>query len=271
VTKRLLLSLAATVLTLSWVGAAPLAQATSYTACDGVWVVVDYGSLGGGVKTSCATSFSTGTAALRSAGFDPTLSDGFVAKISGRPSKPDPQKDYWSYWHATRKSDGSYGNWSYSTAGSNAFHPAKGNAEGWHYVSLSETASGPDATPANNPAASVTATPTATKTATAKATKKATATTKATTTTSATTKVSASASTSTTSSPVQATASATPSATASQTPSVTVSDVAADAPSATTDGEPTPGSPVGTIAAGVAVIAAVGGLGSWWLTKGRHS
>ena len=33
---------------------------------------------------------------------------GFVDKINGKPGKPDRNKAYWSYWHATRKADGSY-------------------------------------------------------------------------------------------------------------------------------------------------------------------
>ena len=57
------------------VAAAPaLPQAAS---CSGVWVVVDFGSLGG-ISSRCATSYGTGMAALRSAGFSPSVSEGFV-------------------------------------------------------------------------------------------------------------------------------------------------------------------------------------------------
>ncbi len=147
--RRILLTLAAAALT--FVGAAPAALAdTTYTACNGVWVIVDYGSLGG-VSTSCATSYSTGTTALRSAGFSPTLDNGFLTKINGKPSAPDPQTAYWSYWQATRQADGSYSGWKYASTGANSSHPVKGNAEGWHYVSVSGGASAPGATPAKEP------------------------------------------------------------------------------------------------------------------------
>lgn len=273
--KRLLLAAAVAVLALGWVGTAPSAQAATFTACDGVWVVVDYGALGGGVTSACAASFSTGTAALRSAGFDPSVNDGFVEKISGKPAKSEPTKSYWSYWQATRKSDGSYGSWSYSSAGSNAYHPKKGDAEGWHYVSLSDPASGPDATPTKNPAAAVTPTPTPTKSASTKPTKKATA--SATTSASTSAKASGTA-TATASAEPTALASASPSAAEpSPTPSAVApgasTDVTTSAAEAPTVEAPPPasGSPAGTIAAGVAVFAAVGGLGSWWLVKGRRN
>lgn len=266
--RRTLLAIAASVLTLGWVGAAPSAQAASYSACDGVWVIVDFGSLPGGVQVECATEFSTGTVALRTAGrsgFDPKLSDGFVERIAGQPTKSEPTKAYWSYWHASRKSDGSYGSWSYSNDGSNAYHPKKGDAEGWHYISLSEKASGPGKTPAANPA--VTPTPTPTR-STPKPTKKATA--SATPSASASAKSTATATSSATagssSSPSAAESSLTPSAPATTTD---VTAVAIEAPTAEPT-QPASGSPVGTIAAGVVVIAAAGGIGGWWLVKGRR-
>lgn len=268
--KRLLLAAAVAVLTLGWVGTAPSAQAATFSACDGVWVVVDYGALGGGVKSACAASFSTGTAALRSAGFDPSVSDGFVEKIGGKPAKSEPTKSYWSYWQATRKSDGSYGSWSYSNAGSNAYHPKKGDAEGWHYVSLSDPASGPDATPAKNPAA-VTPAPTPT-TASPTPSKKPSATTKASASASApssTKAASATPSASSSSGPTESpTATTEVAATEKGTVPISAASAATEAPSA--DAQPSSGSPTGTIAAGVAVLAAFGGLGSWWLVKGRR-
>ena len=111
------------------------AQATS---CAGVWVVVDYGALGG-TQTACAASgYSTGMAALRSApGFPPTLDNGMVVKINGLPAVPNIQENYWSYWHATRQSDGSYSSWSYSSVGPSSYHPVAGGAEGWRYAPVS--------------------------------------------------------------------------------------------------------------------------------------
>lgn len=244
--KRLLLALAASVLTLGWVWTAPSAQATTYTACEGVWVVIDYGTLGGGVDTKCATSFSTGTAALRSAGFSPTLEGGMVTKISAKPGNPDLNKYYWSYWQATRKADGSYSGWSYSNAGSNASHPTKGNAEGWHYVGLSDSASGPGSKPPNNPAAKATASPSGTKT-TAKASASVSA------------KVPPSAS---------ATATPSPNPVASVAPTPTPQQTAAvnPDPSAPTDS----GSPLPLIITSTVVVAGGAGAGAWWLWRGRR-
>lgn len=263
--RRLLLAVAAATLALGWAGAATAAQATTYSACNGVWVIVDYGSLGDGVKTSCATSFSTGTAALRSAGFALTLDNGFVTRIGTKPTSPNIQKAYWSYWQAKRKSDGSYSGWSYSNAGSNAYHPTKGNAEGWHYVNLSDTASGPSATPPKNPAvaaATTKATPTATATATATAKS----------TSKATSKATSSKATSTPSATEATTSSATPSSTpsASASPSAVPTPAVVAAPEATTDsGTGTAGSPLPLIITGVVVVAGGASAGAWWLWRGR--
>nr|WP_300144004.1 hypothetical protein [Propionicimonas sp.] len=253
--------------------AAPLPQAAT---CTGVWVVVDFGSLGG-TSTKCATSFDTGTKALKSAGFSVTIDDGFVYKIAGKPSKPDINKAYWSYWHATKQDDGSYSDWSYSNVGANGYHPTRGNAEGWRYQSLSEGKVPPAARPPKADTASPTPKPTATKpkpTAkpSAKPTPKPTATKSATTSPSAS--ATASVSASATASP-SATASASATPTPSATPSVdaTPTDVVTpSAEEATATAEPAPdagGSPVGAIAAGVVVVAAGAGLGGWWWLKGR--
>jgi len=250
VIKRLLLALAAAVLTLGWVWTAPSAQATTFTACEGVWVVVDYGTLGGGVDTKCATSFSTGTNALRNAGFSPILEAGMVTQISAKPAKPVIDKAYWSYWQATRKTDGSYSGWSYSNSGSNAYHPTKGNAEGWHYVSLSEAASGPGSKPPNNPAVKAVATPSATK---------ASASSKASASASASSKPSASASTSATPTPTPAAAD-----TQSSTPQPTV--VSSPDPSAPTGGS----SPLPLIITSTVVVGGGAGAGAWWLWRGRR-
>lgn len=114
--------------------AAPVPAAAT---CAGVWVVVDYGSLGG-TSTSCATSFSTGTAALRGAGFSPTLDNGMITKINGVPATVNMQDHYWSYWHASLQADGSYSGWTYSSLGANAYHPTAGSADGWRYQALAD-------------------------------------------------------------------------------------------------------------------------------------
>jgi hypothetical protein len=265
VIRRIALTLAAAALTL--VGAAPAALAdTTYSACNGVWVVVDYGSLGG-VSTQCATSFSTGTAALRSAGFTPTLTNGFLEQINSKPSSPNRQIAYWSYWHATRNSDGSYGGWSYSNAGANSYHPVKGNAEGWHYVSISGGASAPGATPPKNPV--VAAAPAPAKQSTSAAPTKSTKTgTKTTSTQPATSSSSSSAAAPTTSSNTQ-TSSASPSPSGSVTsPSASPSSPAPTA--VPPEGDVPAGSPIAAIATASALAVGTAGAGGWWLWKGRR-
>lgn len=150
--------------------AAPAPQAAT---CAGVWVVVDYGSLGG-TSTSCATSFSTGTAALRGAGFSPTLDNGMITKINGVPATVNVQDHYWSYWHASLQADGSYSGWTYSSLGANAYHPVAGSADGWRYQALADGYVAPGAAPPKRVATTAPATTApaqaTTKAATAKAT-----------------------------------------------------------------------------------------------------
>ncbi|MCC6496362.1 MAG: hypothetical protein IT193_08900 [Propionibacteriaceae bacterium] len=235
--------------------ALPLPQAAT---CGGVWVVVDYGSLGG-ISTHCATSYSNGTGALRSAGFGPVLDNGMIVKIGGKPATVNTNESYWSYWHATRKSDGSYSGWSYSNLGGNAYHPTKGNAEGWRYQSTSGGKVAPGAAPPKNPVAKPTPTRTSTKPS-SKPTVKATPTTKASATRSATATARATKAT------TVPTATPSPTPTASVEPTATESETEVTEPSPPTD----PGSPVGAIAAGSLVTAGAAGVGAWWLLKGRR-
>jgi len=280
VNRGLLWSLLIAVLTLGWVGTAPQASAAT-SSCNGVWVVVDYGSLGG-TSTKCATSYSTGRAALTSAGFDPTLDNGMITKISGKPGNPDPNKNYWSYWTATLKSDGSYSGWSYSNLGATSSHPAKGNAEGWRYQPLSAGKVAPGVTPPKGegtPKPTPTPTPTRTTTkptASAKptATATSTATKKPTATASATSpRPTVSASTAPTS--ASPTAGQTPGQTPAQSttgPLDTPTPLSDDATQEANNSEPSGkgGSPVGAIAVGSIVLAGSAGVGGWWLLKGRR-
>ncbi|MFT3969475.1 MAG: hypothetical protein QM695_04130 [Micropruina sp.] len=262
-----------------------LPQAAS---CSGVWVVVDFGSLGG-ITTRCATSHGTGAAALRSAGFSPTITEGFVYKISGKPSKPDINKAYWSYWHATRNADGSYNGWTYSNLGANSYQPTAGNAEGWRFQSLSEGKVRPGAAPPSgtetakpSKSAKPKPTPSATPTPSKKPSSKPTASrtpsasakagtpsasgkpsTKASATTGATTTSPASSAT-----PTSSSAPATPGGADPSSP-VAV-PVSAEAPSAVPADEAGSGSPVGLITTLGIVVAGVAGLGGWWW-KGRNS
>ncbi|MCA1710486.1 MAG: hypothetical protein LC789_02145 [Actinobacteria bacterium] len=107
-------------------------------ACDGVTVVVDFNSLGGGEQTGCAAGDpSSGLTALRSAGFTPTRAAQeagyFVCRINGKPAndpcqKASPANAYWSYWHAQPG-----GTWTYSNSGAANYDPAPGTAEGWAF------------------------------------------------------------------------------------------------------------------------------------------
>lgn len=138
----------------------PVRQSSASTlpqqiSCSGVWVVVDFGSLGGGTSTECATSHGTGLDALRSAGFAPVFRDSFVYQLSGKPSKPDITKAYWSYWQATEQDDGSYSAWTYSTLGASVSQPEQGSAEGWSYISLGDGTTPPGVKPPTDGTGSV--------------------------------------------------------------------------------------------------------------------
>ncbi|MEJ2856215.1 MULTISPECIES: hypothetical protein [unclassified Saccharothrix] len=111
--------------------------ASAASECAGVTVVVDFGSLGGGVRTGCAGGDpGSGLAALGGAGFAFDLASrqpGFVCRINGVPTSDPcfnaaPNTAYWSYWHGTAG-----GSWSYSSAGASAYDPAPGSVEGWAF------------------------------------------------------------------------------------------------------------------------------------------
>jgi hypothetical protein len=119
------------------VPAAP-AAAAACTQDSGVTVVVDFGSLGGGTKTRCASGDpSSGLAALRGAGFTPTRAAQqpgyFLCRIDGKPAndpcqRTSPANAYWSYWHAKPA-----GSWTYSDLGPADYDPARGTVEGWAF------------------------------------------------------------------------------------------------------------------------------------------
>ena len=105
--------------------------------CTGVWVVVDGSSLAGGASaTKCATTFNTGTDALRSAGFAVRRSNGMICAIDALPASCRvTTQAYWSYWQASRTADGSYGPWVYAQLGPDSYEPIQGDAEGWAFGS----------------------------------------------------------------------------------------------------------------------------------------
>ncbi len=278
--KRALLAAALTATLVAGAAAVPAAAQVLPQAetCNGVWVVVDFGSEGGGTKTDCATSYGTGVAALTSVGLDPTIAGGFVSTIGGKPTKPDINKAYWSYWQATLKSDGSWTAWSYATEGATTSHPKKGTAEGWHYVSLDDSNDPPGAKPPAGvaaptaPTASATSKPPATASPkpTPKATGKATTTAKPTPRPTAATATPEASSAIPTQAPTSSPASSAPTATpvASSATPVATAEVTAAPRSEVTPAQAAGGSPVGAIVAGVLIVLAALGVG-WWFWRGR--
>jgi hypothetical protein len=116
------------------VATAPPAAAAACTGTTGVTVVVDFGSLGGGVVTRCAPGDPTsGLAALTGAGFTYAFVPrfpGFVCQINVKPNPCNgaPTSAYWAYWHAPR-----HGAWTYSTAGAASYNPKPNTVEGWAF------------------------------------------------------------------------------------------------------------------------------------------
>lgn len=111
---------------------------------DHVWVHVEWDD---GHKGGCATDFSNGLVALRSAGFAVDETGGFITKIDGRPN-PAGKTDWWSYWHKAPQSDGSYPEWEFSQLSATAYKPTPGTVEGWRlWHSFSETAQQPKHNP----------------------------------------------------------------------------------------------------------------------------
>jgi hypothetical protein len=135
-------------------GPAPVAAAAACSGTSGVTVVVDFGSLGGGVQTSCAAGDpSSGLGALSSAGhgyaFVPRQ-PGLVCQVDARPNPCNgaPTTAYWSYWHASRG-----GSWSYSTLGAGGYNPPPGSVEGWAFGAGRRPGIAPPAAPAPPPPA----------------------------------------------------------------------------------------------------------------------
>jgi len=142
-------------------------------SCSGVWVVVES-------SVQCATSHSTGLDALRSAGFSvETIGTGYVCRIDGSPSTCTMATPYWSYWHATRNADGTWGDWQYAQRGASTYAPPTGSAEGWAF--------GDGTPPSGTPPASATTSTTTTRTTTTTTTTKPATSSSSTTTSKATT------------------------------------------------------------------------------------
>ncbi|HET7723368.1 MAG TPA: hypothetical protein VFK68_01910 [Propionibacteriaceae bacterium] len=261
-----LLGLAALLGSLGWytpAQALPAPQAT----CSGIWVVVDYAALGGGSTIGCATTYTNGTTALRSAGYAVTLDAGMIVKINGLPTAPNTAQNYWSYWHATRQADGSYSGWSYSSLGANAFQPGPNDAEGWRYEPTNGGYVAPSVLPPKQVATTQAPPPPAPATTarTTAAPKTTTAAQAATTATTAGTAAAPSTSASPTDSP-------TPSASDSPTPSDTPADTATASPEPSSG--PTSGGRSGATSSLLGGLGAIGAIAAgaggvlWWRKRG---
>lgn len=123
------------------VAAEPSRRAAADGSCEGktgVTVVVDFGTLGGGMQTRCAPEpVSSGFDALEKAGFTVTPTaqyPGLLCRIDGKPAD-DPCRRapkssyYWAYW--TASSPG--GTWAYSQEGGGTRVPPQGSVEGWAF------------------------------------------------------------------------------------------------------------------------------------------
>jgi hypothetical protein len=240
------------------------AAASPCPGTDGVTVVVDFGSLGGGVSTGCAPAPGTGFDALSQAGFAVTpvqTNPAFVCRIDGRPEEGQedcvdipPATGFWSYWTAVRGGD-----WRLAATG--AAGAVAGDLEGWSFSTGTTT---PPAFPV--PAASDTTTTTSTTSTTSTTTTTITTTGPPTTTASSPTTTTAAPSTTTTSTASTTTTTAPPTTSPSTTTTATSSTTTTSLPTTSAPettlsaaGEAGPGA--GGFVAGAAVVAAVGAMG----------
>jgi hypothetical protein len=143
-------------------------------ACDdgqGVTLVVDFQSLGGGVNLRCAAQpIGNGYEVFRHANvsYETVSGKDFVCRIAGAPEDANcanypPGDYYWSYWWAKPGQD-----WQYASKGAGAHKPSPGAYEGWSFVS-SDTASPPRYPVPPAPTTTTTAAPRSTTPATSPA------------------------------------------------------------------------------------------------------
>jgi hypothetical protein len=145
------------------------ASAATCSSGSGVSVVVDFGGLGGGVRTDCAPDGAGKSASslFSGAGYDLAYvqnEPGFVCRVDNLPSPSDqacvntpPESAYWSLWW----SDGTSGSWSYSNYGVGSLKVPDGAYVGFAWVSGSKSPPGvPAATHASSPTPTPSAAPT---------------------------------------------------------------------------------------------------------------
>ncbi len=168
---RLALVASAVLLAAAAAPAAGVGRAVFGEACEpgeGVTVVVDFGSLPGGVVVGCAPGAqATGFAALAAAGFTVGFDGGpgMVCTIDGRPVEGYPfcwsTGGYWSYWKKDRG-----GAWDFSRTGGGSGPVPVDAVEGWSWAA--DFASAPPAADETSapPVTSTTNTTTTTSTTT---------------------------------------------------------------------------------------------------------
>lgn len=269
---------------------AAVAPAQAASECAGVWVVV------GGQGTRCATEYSTGKAALRSAGF--TVRDkspGFLCQINGSPATCTITNDeHWAYYQASRNADGTWGPWRYSQLGYTSTSPKKGDAEGWvfgagiHGPKPPAPPAAPKPVPTQAPAPAPTTKPPAPAPTTNAAAPTKAATSKAWTPAkvaepteapgsapkqSAQTTAGTGVTTASAADPTSAEATSVDPITAGVTPesasTVATTPEATSVPTASPTVAPAESSPLGAVVTGSVLLAGGGALGGWWFLRRR--
>lgn len=116
-------------------GAPAVPAIAAPVSCDGVWVLVQPDQKDPSTaQLTCATSYDTGLAALKSAGHATEFAKAMLNRIDGLPTDADFTSNggyYWSYWSAPVNADGSLGEWAYYQVGPDTSKPQPGTAEGW--------------------------------------------------------------------------------------------------------------------------------------------
>jgi len=142
---------------------APVPASAAPAPCDGVWVVVQPDPKdASSAHATCAASYDTGLAALKSAGHTTEFAKGMLSRVDGLPEDADFTSNggyYWSYWSAPVNAEGRLGPWTYYQVGPDSSKPAVGTAEGW-LLTNEQQPTGPALT--TLPEAAASATPAAT-------------------------------------------------------------------------------------------------------------
>ena len=162
------LATAAATLGLVATGSGP-ADAAGCSGSRGVTVVVDHGTLGGGVTQACSSSGGgkSGLTQFTSTGFSLTYvqrQPGFVCRIDGEPASDPcvntpPGDAYWGLWW----SDGKSGSWSYSSVAAGSLKIPDGGYVAFAWQSGAKSAPAVSPTPhasAPTPSAAPTTAPT---------------------------------------------------------------------------------------------------------------